>query len=58
MIDFNKRLKNLKDRRQGTRERALVEKSLSIFDTKDYRDVEKLRIFANYEHQFLSSVNT
>lgn len=41
MIDFNSRLKNLKDRRQGTRERALVENNLSIFDTRDYRDVEK-----------------
>lgn len=45
MIDFEKRLKSLKDRRQGTRELVLLEKGYSSWDRGDYRiqeDYEKL----------------
>jgi len=37
MIDFDKRLKNLKDRRQGTRELVLLEKGYHSWDSSDYR---------------------
>lgn len=40
MIDFNKRLAKLKDRRQGTRERILLENSRSVFDSADLRQRE------------------
>ncbi|MGK0271056.1 MAG: hypothetical protein ACI88H_001709 [Cocleimonas sp.] len=49
MINFDNRLKNLKNRRQGTRERFLLENNLSIFDSKDYRTRE------NYEELTESS---
>ncbi|WP_417215606.1 hypothetical protein [Alcanivorax sp.] len=37
MIDFDARLKRLKDRRQGTRELVLLEKGFHSWDTGDYR---------------------
>jgi hypothetical protein len=37
MIDFKKRLKSLKDRRQGTRELVLLEKGYHSWDNGDYR---------------------
>lgn len=37
MIDFEKRLKSLKDRRQGTRELVLLEKGYHSWDNGDYR---------------------
>ncbi len=37
MIDFEKRLKNLKDRRQGSRELVLLEKGYNSWDNADYR---------------------
>lgn len=37
MIDFNARLKKLKDRRQGTRELVLLEKGYHSWDSGDYR---------------------
>lgn len=40
MISFEKRLKSLKDRRQGSRERALLENNLSIYDSRDLRTKE------------------
>lgn len=40
MINFNNRLTNLKDRRQGTRERVLIENNLSRFDSRDFRTKE------------------
>ena len=40
MINFENRLKSLKDRRQGTRERALLENNAQAYDLKDYRSVE------------------
>ncbi|ENE8724330.1 hypothetical protein ABWJ16_000294 [Vibrio alginolyticus] len=41
MIDFNTRLKKLKDRRQGTRELHLAESGYSSWDSRDYRTQEK-----------------
>ncbi|MDC8832863.1 hypothetical protein [Alteromonas gilva] len=41
MISFDNRLKSLKDRRQGSRERALIENNLSIFDSIDVRTKER-----------------
>ncbi|MGH1440196.1 MAG: hypothetical protein ACRBBR_08815 [Cellvibrionaceae bacterium] len=40
MIDFEKRLKSLKDRRQGTREQNLLEKGHYSWDSNDYRTRE------------------
>jgi hypothetical protein len=40
MIDFDKRLKSLKDRRQGTKERTALEKGYFSWDTNDYRSNE------------------
>jgi len=40
MIDFEKRLKSLKDRRQGTREQNLLEKGYYSWDSNDYRTRE------------------
>ncbi|HHC7373012.1 TPA: hypothetical protein ACN30B_002061 [Vibrio parahaemolyticus] len=40
MINFDNRLKSLKDRRQGTRERVLLENSLSQYDPRDLRTQE------------------
>jgi len=40
MIDFEKRLKSLKDRRQGTRERVLLEKGYNTWDSYDFRTNE------------------
>lgn len=37
MIDFEARLKKLKDRRQGTRELVLLEKGYNTWDSGDYR---------------------
>ena len=37
MIDFDARLKRLKDRRQGTRELVLLEKGYHSWDNEDYR---------------------
>lgn len=37
MIDFGRRLKNLKDRRQGSRELMLLEKGYHTWDSGDYR---------------------
>lgn len=37
MIDFETRLKKLKDRRQGTRELVLLEKGYNSWDSGDYR---------------------
>lgn len=37
MIDFEARLRKLKDRRQGTRELVLLEKGYSSWDSGDYR---------------------
>ncbi|MUK71468.1 hypothetical protein [Aliivibrio fischeri] len=37
MIDFNTRLKKLKDRRQGTKELVLLEKGFNSWDSGDYR---------------------
>ena len=37
MIDFNNRLRSLKDRRQGTRERILLDEGYNAWDTGDYR---------------------
>jgi hypothetical protein len=45
MIDFNTRLKSLKDRRQGTREMVAMENNLAVLGASDYRhkeDYEKL----------------
>lgn len=41
MINFDSRLKTLKDRRQGSRERALFENNISIFDPRDIRTKER-----------------
>lgn len=41
MISFENRLKSLKDRRQGSRERALLENNLSIFNSFDVRTKER-----------------
>ncbi|MAI31664.1 MAG: hypothetical protein CMM07_08340 [Rhodopirellula sp.] len=41
MIDFDSRLQKLKDRRQGTRERALIEEGLSALSVRDPRKKEK-----------------
>lgn len=41
MINFDNRLKSLKDRRQGTRERVLLENNLSRYDHRDFRAKEK-----------------
>ena len=46
MIDFNKRLTKLKDRRQGTRERMLLESNRSVFDSADLRQSEKYETLA------------
>ncbi|QMW13688.1 hypothetical protein H3302_11450 [Pseudoalteromonas sp. MT33b] len=40
MINFDNRLKSLKDRRQGTRERILLENNLSQYDSRDFRTRE------------------
>ncbi|MDM7862165.1 hypothetical protein QTP81_16285 [Alteromonas sp. ASW11-36] len=40
MISFENRLKSLKDRRQGTRERALLDNNLSIYSQSDVRSRE------------------
>ncbi len=40
MIDFDQRLKRLKDRRQGSREIVLLEKGLNSWDPGDYRTRE------------------
>ncbi|WP_085319339.1 hypothetical protein [Vibrio harveyi] len=40
MIDFNTRLKKLKDRRQGTRELYLIENGYNSWDISDYRTQE------------------
>ncbi|URQ87044.1 hypothetical protein J8Z28_03875 [Pseudoalteromonas sp. SCSIO 43088] len=40
MINFENRLKSLKDRRQGTRERILLEKGYNSWDSGDYRTRE------------------
>lgn len=37
LIDFQARLKKLKDRRQGTRELVLLEKGYNTWDSGDYR---------------------
>lgn len=46
MIDFERRLKSLKDRRQGTRELALLEHGAGIFDQKDYRAQESYEVLS------------
>lgn len=53
MINFDNRLKSLKDRRQGTRERALFDHSLSQYDPRDLRtqeDYEKLSESASIKY--------
>lgn len=46
MIDFEKRLKNLKDRRQGTRELVLLEKGFNSWDSGDYRTSEAYEVIS------------
>jgi hypothetical protein len=41
MIDFNNRLKKLKDRRQGTRQSLLLASNRSIYDSADLRKSEE-----------------
>lgn len=41
MINFDNRLKSLKDRRQGSRERALLENNLSVYSSVDVRSKER-----------------
>lgn len=46
MISFKNRLSKLKDRRQGTRERVLLEKGIPTYDTLDLRAAESYELLS------------
>ena len=46
MIDFKERLKGLKDRRQGTRERVLLERGHYSLDSNDFRTSEAYELLS------------